>query len=451
MDRRVGVDERAKAQHQQAVRDYIGGSRSQSVMGPHPTLSRENSAPRSASMVAPQKKLASVLLTGDPGMSEEAVQKKAEPLLEEYLHLKDLDGTIKEIAEKFATNTITIFVEHVLNVVIEKNEKSRVSTGGLLAAMVSKGLLGEGQFMAALDSFLAFAEDLLVDIPKFWDFIAQIVAPVLHPCGPLPLSSLKASAANAKLVEGNLGSKCAGGKYAAAVLHEMGKQGHSGVAAAWRESGLTWAEFLPTATEVDQFVADNKLEWTLGSAGKAGPSSGPGLSNDKLFGELSAVLRESDTDKKNDTVFDWLDSTIGQEAIQTPEMIRMLTTAVVESVIDEIGGPTNQCKLNEDKFMLRSDVLKKFVDNEASLELQVLLALQHVMHRLEHPSKLLHTIFEKLYDNDIISGDSFQSWEKNTDPAEQQGKGVALKSCTQFFTWLNEAEEEAEEEIEEED
>ena len=42
----------------------------------------------------------------------------------------------------------------------------------------------------------------------------------------------------------------------------------SGVAAAWRESGLSWAEFLPGSTEVavDQFVADNKLEWTAAAA-----------------------------------------------------------------------------------------------------------------------------------------------------------------------------------------
>ena len=34
-----------------------------------------------------------------------------------------------------------------------------------------------------------------------------------------------------------------------------------------------------------------------------------------------------------------------------------------------------------------------------------------------------------------------QSWEKNDDPAEQEGKGVAIKSCTQFFTWLKEVGE----------
>ena len=57
---------------------------------------------------------------------------------------------------------------------IEKSEKSRVTSGGLLGALVAKGLLGEGQFLTALDSILQFSEDLLVDIPKFWDFLAQV-------------------------------------------------------------------------------------------------------------------------------------------------------------------------------------------------------------------------------------------------------------------------------------
>lgn len=38
--------------------------------------------------------------------------------------------------------------------------------------------------------------------------------------------------------------------------------------------------------------------------------------------------------------------------------------------------------------------------------------------------------------------DAFYSWESSKDPAEQQGKGVALKSVTTFFKWLREAEEE---------
>merc|ERR1719445_331099 len=58
--------EAPRAEAAQSVRDFMGphSTRSQSVMGPHPTLQRENSTPRSASMVAPQK-APSVPLTGD--------------------------------------------------------------------------------------------------------------------------------------------------------------------------------------------------------------------------------------------------------------------------------------------------------------------------------------------------------------------------------------------------
>lgn len=52
--------------------------------------------------------------------------------------------------------------------------------------------------------------------------------------------------------------------------------------------------------------------------------------------------------------------------------------------------------------------------------------------------------FDCLYDEDVISEDAFYKWEVSKDPAEQQGKGVALKSVTAFFTWLREAEEESE-------
>jgi len=97
---------------------------------------------------------------------------------------------------------------------------------------------------------------------------------------------------------------------------------------------------------------------------------------------------------------------------------------------------------NEDQLRLRNPVLKKFLDGNSKLEMQALLALQYLMHRLEHPNKLLHSIFEKVYDDDVLSEEAFMAWEKNDDAAEQEGKGVALKSCTQFFTWLQEAEEE---------
>ena len=51
------------------------------------------------------------------------------------------------------------------------------------------------------------------------------------------------------------------GKYVAAILSEMGRSDRSRVGQLWRDSGLTWADFLPQ-DKVNKFLADNKLEWT---------------------------------------------------------------------------------------------------------------------------------------------------------------------------------------------
>ena len=54
--------------------------------------------------------------------------------------------------------------------------------------------------------------------------------------------------------------------------------------------------------------------------------------------------------------------------------------------------------------------------------------------------ELLHQIFECLYQADVITYEGFEQWENSTDAAEQDGKGVAMKSTTQFFTWLREVD-----------
>jgi len=47
-------------------------------------------------------------------------------------------------------------------------------------------------------------------------------------------------------------------------------------------------------------------------------------------------------------------------------------------------------------------------------------------------------LLDAIYNNDLISEDACFAWEKSEDPAENEGKGVAIKSTTKFFTWLRE-------------
>jgi hypothetical protein len=57
----------------------------------------------------------------------------------------------------------------------------------------------------------------------------------------------------------------------------------------------------------------------------------------------------------------------------------------------------------------------------------------------------LHQIFECLYDVDVVSEEGLLAWETCNDPAELEGKGVAIKSTTQFFVWLKQPSDDEEE------
>ena len=220
-------------------------------------------------------------LNGSDNTTEAEIQKWTKPLIDEFINNGDVEEAIKEISEKFSSKTIEMFIKNVFNEVIERSEKARVQAGNLMAQMLLKKMISEQQWLAGLDSLLSVAEDLLVDIPKFWDFLAQIISPVLS-ASAARMTILKES--SAELMAGPLGKKCAAGKYVAAVLHEMSKSGQKHVLALWSSSGLSWADFISSEVSVEVFLTDNKLEWTNQAADLSGVSS------EKFSTEVARIL-----------------------------------------------------------------------------------------------------------------------------------------------------------------
>ncbi|KAM9841104.1 complement component C7-like [Aulostomus maculatus] len=53
------------------------------------------------------------------------------------------------------------------------------------------------------------------------------------------------------------------------------------------------------------------------------------------------------------------------------------------------------------------------------------------------PEDLLQSIFDALYDADVVSYEVFCQWEVSDDPQQQEGKASALESLGLFFTWLH--------------
>jgi translation initiation factor 4G len=179
---------------------------------------------------------------------------------------------------------------------------------------------------------------------------------------------------------------------------------------------------------LQKFVKEHELEFTLSSE----------KGTEEFEDILKRLLKESKPNDNNgiiDALNKYLGITTESSNVEPDnQFIRTLTTAVAESTIRiEADHPSNR-SLDQDAMQQRAVILKRYLDAKVERETQALFALQALVHRLEHPNKLLHQIFECLYQADVITYEGFEQWEQSKDPAEQEGKGVAIKSTTQFFT-----------------
>ena len=64
--------------------------------------------------------------------------------------------------------------------VLERNRKERIGTGTLLKEMLKRKFFTNNQVLKGFEMILQAAEDFLVDIPKLWEYLAQMVEPIFE-------------------------------------------------------------------------------------------------------------------------------------------------------------------------------------------------------------------------------------------------------------------------------
>uniref|UniRef100_A0A671FVC4 Eukaryotic translation initiation factor 4 gamma 1 n=1 Tax=Rhinolophus ferrumequinum TaxID=59479 RepID=A0A671FVC4_RHIFE len=346
-------------------------------------------------------------------LSEEELEKKSKAIIEEYLHLNDMKEAVQCVQELASPSLLFIFVRHGIESTLERSAIAREHMGQLLHQLLSAGHLSTAQYYQGLYEVLELAEDMEIDIPHVWLYLAELVTPILQDGGvsmgelfreiTKPLRPLGKAASLLLEILGLL-CKSVGPK----------KVGHCG-------------------QDVGAFVTEQKVDYTLGEESEA-----PGqrlLSSEELSRQLEKLLKESSS---NQRVFDWIEANLSEQQVASNTFVRaLMTTVCYSALIFE-----TPLRVNVEVLKARAKLLQKYLCDEQK-ELQALYALQALVVTSEQPANLLRTFFDKLYDEDVVKEDAFYSWESSKDPAEQQGKGVALKSVTAFFKWLREADEES--------
>nr|KAF6443604.1 eukaryotic translation initiation factor 4 gamma 3 [Molossus molossus] len=370
-----------------------------------------------------------------PSLSDEEMERKSKSIIDEFLHINDFKEAMQCVEELSAQGPLHVFVRMGVESTLERSQITRDHMGHLLYQLVQSEKLSKQDFFKGFSETLELADDMAIDIPHIWLYLAELVTPMLKE-GGISVRELIIEFCKPLLPVGRAGILIS------EILHLLCKQmSHKKVGALWREADLSWKDYLPEGEDVHNFLLEQKLDFIESDSSCSSEAlSKKELSAEELYSRLEKLIIE---DKANDEqIFDWVEANLDESQMSSPTFLRALMTAVCKAAI--IIADCSTFRVDTAVIKQRVPILLKYLDSDTEKELQALYALQASIVKLDQPANLLRMFFDCLYDEEVISEDAFYKWESSKDPAEQNGKGVALKSVTAFFTWLREAEEESE-------
>ncbi|XP_067442625.1 eukaryotic translation initiation factor 4 gamma 3 isoform X6 [Thunnus thynnus] len=399
-----------------------------------PSVTEDKTEPERSRVKEPVKPEPAAQTPDRPALSEEEIERKSKSIIDEFLHINDYKEAIQCVEELELGSQLHIFVRVGVESTLERSQITRDHMGQLLFQLVQQGILPKPQFYKGFAETLEQADDMAIDIPHIWLYLAELLSPVLRE-GGFSMRELFSELSKPLLPVGRAGILIS------EILYILCKQmSHRTVGSLWRESGLNWTDFLPEGEDVQAFISQQKLQFVLSDdSGPETTLSKRILSPEELSRQLERLLLEDMA--SDEQIFDWVEANLDESQMSSSPFLRALMTAVCKAAVKD---DNTNCRVDTAIIQRRLPVLLKYLNSDTERQLQALYALQALIVALDQPPNLLRMFFDCLYDEDVISEDAFYKWETSKDPAEQQGKGVALKSVTAFFTWLREAEEESE-------
>ncbi|NWW30144.1 IF4G1 factor, partial [Panurus biarmicus] len=304
-----------------------------------------------------------------PALSEEELEKKSKAIIEEYLHINDMKEALQCVQELGSPSSLYIFVQNGIESTLERSTISREHMGALLCQLVKAGTLSKEQYYKGLREILEIAEDMEIDIPHIWLYLAELITPILQEEG-IPMEELfreitkplvPIGKATTLLVE-VLGLLCKG-------------MGQKTAGKLWRDGGLSWKEFLPEDQDVNKFVTEQKLEYTMGDSSDM--PSRKELTSEELCKQMDKLLKEN---PNNQRIYDWIEANLSEQQVSSNMFIRALMTSVCHlAIVFE-----NPYRVDAMVIRNQAKLLQKYLRDEQK-ELQALYALQALVVKLDQP------------------------------------------------------------------
>ncbi|KAL0133320.1 hypothetical protein PUN28_000815 [Cardiocondyla obscurior] len=392
----------------------------------------DNSQNRNISMLPPVLKSASQsgAISHKAPMTEQEFNKAYNSVLKHYLEEPIVENTGIEIQQKFDNATFAKLARECINYVLEKSPVERELVSKLLSHLLRQTILPIEYFKNGLGEVLEIVDDLVIDIPKIWTYLAEILSHSIED-GAIPLSELKSICLNLR-EQGFVG------KFLGELFTKVSRdKGPKWLADKWDQSGLQLNNLIdPERENVDKIIQEYNLEFLSGDYNSAKDSAvNEQISFEKVQENLTRLMKENTS---FDEICSWITANVGSNE-KDPQFIRHLMTAILETTLERHHGTW---KLNLDTFGTLETLIQRYVDANDLLELQCLYAIQRYIKMIEFPPGTLVPIMNQLWMDNVISSDAFLTWQKKApEGPDVEGHSVSIVALTSFFTDLQEPDD----------
>lgn len=329
------------------------------------------------------------------------------------------ESTMEEIIEnlrKFKINKDSLL--RIINWIFDHHDDERLTLSEIICEAVCRNVIMVKELLDAMKEIIELAQDLVCDLPLVYSYIGQLLAlplakRIIYFKDLLEISKSQIETNNGEIILKN-------------VFRIIEQQhGKDSFLQLYNEANIDFQMFLDQETPLNDFLNANNFAYLIQ---EVAPETVVPAFDEELKKTLEEKMNvESDVE----AIILWITSNIKE---RDNSFIRVLMELILKRSIEKL--PDGSYKLEREKLDIGASLLTQFVEKSKEKQIECLKVIHHFMNELEHPSGCLNDILSCLYDNFALSKSAFFKWHDDSDPLEQEGKGVALKSIHPFIQYL---------------
>ncbi|KAI8795170.1 eukaryotic translation initiation factor 4 gamma 3, partial [Biomphalaria glabrata] len=113
-------------------------------------------------------------------LSEDELQTKTLSIIDEFINCRDKKEACLCIDELKSRADMNQFITVTVNHVLEKTDGIRQQIGELFDDLLKTQIITVEDVTKGFSEVMVFAEDIVIDVPKLWAYLAQLIAPLLN-------------------------------------------------------------------------------------------------------------------------------------------------------------------------------------------------------------------------------------------------------------------------------